>query len=162
MAVLDLDFTRANQFPLDYDTDLESDWSNLSTRSPLSSFSHTLTLCRSDLFAQGDDFSAATIERGRNRYYQQQQASQVADLVTQTIAWITAALHVHLNVGQKSTSNTSSSSLSLETLSRDSLANKRIQPVANATIHLPPDLHKFTNTAIVSLRVRSFLLPTST
>ena len=76
----------------------------------------------------------------------------MADLVKQTLAWITAALHVHLNIGQKSTSNTLSSFLSLETLSLDSLANKRIQPVANAAIHLPPDLHKFTGDAIVSLQ----------
>ncbi len=27
---LDLDTTRANAFPVDYDTDLEYDWSNLS------------------------------------------------------------------------------------------------------------------------------------
>ena len=29
-TVLDLDYSRANTFPQDYDTDLESDWSNLS------------------------------------------------------------------------------------------------------------------------------------
>ncbi len=29
-SILDLDNTRANTFPQDYDTDLESDWSNLS------------------------------------------------------------------------------------------------------------------------------------
>jgi hypothetical protein len=28
--VLDLDFSRATAFPIDYDTDLESDWSDLS------------------------------------------------------------------------------------------------------------------------------------
>ena len=30
-AVLDLDFSRANTFPEDYDTDLELDWANPST-----------------------------------------------------------------------------------------------------------------------------------
>jgi len=30
MNVLDLDFSRATAFPDDYDTDLESEWSNLS------------------------------------------------------------------------------------------------------------------------------------
>ncbi len=29
-SILDLDDIRANTFPQDYDTDLESDWSNLS------------------------------------------------------------------------------------------------------------------------------------
>jgi hypothetical protein len=29
-TILDLDFSRANNFPADYDTNLESDWSNLS------------------------------------------------------------------------------------------------------------------------------------
>lgn len=33
MNVLDLDFSRANQLPDDYDTDLESAWSNLSEKS---------------------------------------------------------------------------------------------------------------------------------
>ncbi len=27
-SILDLDFSRANTFPQDYDTDLESEWSN--------------------------------------------------------------------------------------------------------------------------------------
>ncbi len=29
-SILDLDLTRANTFPIDYDTDLEFEWSNLS------------------------------------------------------------------------------------------------------------------------------------
>ena len=33
MSVLDLDFSRANQLPEDYDTDLESPWSNPSEHS---------------------------------------------------------------------------------------------------------------------------------
>ena len=28
MMTLDMDFNRANQFPLDYETDLESEWAN--------------------------------------------------------------------------------------------------------------------------------------
>ncbi|CAF1134495.1 unnamed protein product [Adineta ricciae] len=54
MTVLDLDFDRANALPDDYDTDLESIWSN------------------PNFFADGDDFSVATIEKRRNVYYQQQ------------------------------------------------------------------------------------------
>ena len=33
MNVLDVDFDRATQLPVDYDTDVESEWSNLSMRS---------------------------------------------------------------------------------------------------------------------------------
>jgi hypothetical protein len=33
-TVLDLDFSRANTFPTDYDTDVESAWSNLSRIAP--------------------------------------------------------------------------------------------------------------------------------
>ena len=32
-TVLNLDYSRSNAFPADYDTDIESDWSNLSKRS---------------------------------------------------------------------------------------------------------------------------------
>ncbi|CAF1285557.1 unnamed protein product [Rotaria sordida] len=52
--VLDLDRIRANTFPIDYETDLESPWSNL------------------NLFADGNDFSWATVEKNRNLYSQQQ------------------------------------------------------------------------------------------
>ncbi|CAF4378594.1 unnamed protein product, partial [Adineta steineri] len=55
--VLDLDYSRANVISTDYDTDLESAWSNL------------------NLFSDGSDFSSATIEKNRNLYYQKQLAN---------------------------------------------------------------------------------------
>ncbi|CAF4104041.1 unnamed protein product, partial [Adineta steineri] len=57
--VLDLDYSRANAISTDYDTDLESQWSNL------------------NLFSDGNDFSTETIEKNRNLYYQKQLANQI-------------------------------------------------------------------------------------
>ncbi|CAF4317681.1 unnamed protein product, partial [Adineta steineri] len=48
-STLDLDYSRANSIPTDYDTDLESPWSN------------------TNLFGGGDE---ASIEQNRNIYYQ--------------------------------------------------------------------------------------------
>jgi hypothetical protein len=71
--ILDLDFTRANAVPDDYDTDLESLWSNLSKFSCSISNDHIFEFCICiDLFADGNDFSWETIEKGRNIFYQKQ------------------------------------------------------------------------------------------
>ncbi|CAF4384436.1 unnamed protein product, partial [Adineta steineri] len=56
--VLDLDYSRANAISTDYDTDLESAWSNL------------------NLFSDGNDFSTETIDKNRYIYYQKQLANQ--------------------------------------------------------------------------------------
>ena len=69
---LDLDFTRANAFPVDYDTDLESDWSNpseFSSKYILISLRYLII----GLFADGNQFSWEAIQHGRNNYYQRQQ-----------------------------------------------------------------------------------------
>ena len=105
------------------------------------------------LFADGDDFSWNTIEQGRNLYYQKQAADQISAQSTQTIALLTSALNIHLNVGQTQTINTSSVFMSLETISSQSLANKTIQPFGNAQITLPSTL---TNNQTLSLRVCLF------
>ncbi len=71
-SILDLDFNRANAFPDDYDTDLELEWGKeckFSFFIKIILFIHIIYL---DLFANGDDFSWETIQKGRNNYYQKQ------------------------------------------------------------------------------------------
>jgi hypothetical protein len=107
-----------------------------------------------DLFADGNDFSWETIEKGRNIYYQKQMASQITIQTTETISLITAALNIHLNIGQNLTMNTSSVFMSLETISVESLSDKTIEQVGNAQIRLPSTFaSNINNNQTVSLRV---------
>ena len=79
-TALNLDYTRANAFPADYDTDLESDWANAS-ESLLVLLTLTLRwlgVRLVELFADGNDFSWATIQKGRNKYYQKQKVRTTA------------------------------------------------------------------------------------
>ncbi|CAF1566718.1 unnamed protein product, partial [Adineta ricciae] len=87
---LDLDMSRANDVSSnDYDTDIESEWSSIN----------------SQLTDNAD--SSTSIEQQRNIYYQQKLASQIQIQSTQIISLVTAALNVHLNLGQTSLVNTS-------------------------------------------------------
>jgi hypothetical protein len=70
------------------------------------------------------------------------------------ISSLTSALNIHLNIGQKSTLNTSAAFMSLETLSIQLLSNKQIQQVGNAQIHLPT--LNINQNRTVLLQVRSF------
>ncbi|CAF1262786.1 unnamed protein product, partial [Adineta ricciae] len=138
--ILDLDFNRANMLPDDYDTDLESVWSNLK------------------LFAIGDDYSWNTIQQGRNRYYQKQTANTINHQLTEIISSITAAFEIHLNIGQKIVLNTTSMFFSLEKLSFESLPNKLLLLNGNARIKLPANLNLIENSADIVL-LRSIMLP---
>ncbi|CAF1517802.1 unnamed protein product, partial [Adineta steineri] len=133
--VLDLDSSRANAIPTDYDTDLESEWSNL------------------NLFSDGNDFSTATIEKNRNIYYQKQLANQINSQVTQMISLLTSSLNIHLNIGQKSIINTSQSFVSLETISIQSLKDKLMKQVENTQFNIPSDfILNTTSNSSISLR----------
>ncbi|CAF1529483.1 unnamed protein product, partial [Adineta steineri] len=133
--VLDLDSSRANAIPTDYDTDLESAWSNL------------------NLFSDGNDFSTATIEKNRNIYYQKQLANQINSQVTQMISLLTSSLNIHLNIGQKSIINTSQSFVSLETISIQSLKDKLMKQVENTQFNIPSDfILNTTSNSSISLR----------
>jgi hypothetical protein len=68
------------------------------------------------------------------------------------ISLVTAALNIHLNIGQNMKMNSSSVLMSLEKSSFESLSNKLIEQVGNAQIHIPSDLD---NNGTVSLRVCS-------
>jgi hypothetical protein len=107
-----------------------------------------------DLFADGQDFSWSTIQTGRNRFYQRQLAEQIHRHSTHTIDSLTAALNLHLNVGQKSMLNTSSLFLSLETMSVSSLMDRLMQPIGQVRLRLPGQLSSSIDlNRVVSLRV---------
>ncbi|CAF1124779.1 unnamed protein product [Adineta steineri] len=135
--VLDLDYSRANAISTDYDTDLESAWSNL------------------NLFSDGNDFSTATIDKNRNIYYQKQLANQINSQVTQMISLLTSSLNIHLNIGQSSLMNTSQSFVSLETISIASLKDRLVKQVENAQFNIPSDfILNTTSNSSISLRSR--------
>jgi hypothetical protein len=113
---------------------------------------------RIDLFADGNDFSWETVERGRNTYYQKQLAIQITSQITQINSLIISALNIYLNIGQNLTMNTSSVFMSLETTSISSLPNKLIQQVGNAQIRMPSHFTLSTNNSSSSISVRVRLL----
>ncbi|CAF3781572.1 unnamed protein product [Rotaria sp. Silwood1] len=85
---LDLDSSRANNFPSDYDTDLEFEWPN-----PNIIFSIDFNLKKKqfnfiniDLFVDGNDFSWETIEKNQNLYYQKQTANKISIQTDETIS----------------------------------------------------------------------------
>ncbi len=84
-------------------------------------------------------------------------ANKISLQTTQTLSLLTAALNIHLNIGQNLLMNTSSVFMSLETISLESLSNKLIRPVGNAQIQLPSNLNSNINDndQTISLRVCS-------
>ncbi|CAF4232511.1 unnamed protein product, partial [Adineta steineri] len=125
----------ANVISTDYDTDLESAWSNL------------------NLFSDGNDFSTETIEKNRNIYYQKQLANQINSQVTQIISLLTSSLNIHLNIGQSSLMNTSQSFVSLETISIQSLKDRLVKQVENAQFSIPSSfILNSTSNSSISLR----------
>ncbi|CAF1452778.1 unnamed protein product [Adineta ricciae] len=137
IAVLDMDYSRANGFPADYDTDLDSAWSN------------------PKLFAGGNDFSTETMERNRNLFYQKQIQNQINQQTKQTLALLTSALHNHMNIAQNFTINSSSVFMSLQITNTQSLSNQIIKPIASALIQLPSN---FTSSES-SVSLRSIVQP---
>ncbi|CAF4251361.1 unnamed protein product, partial [Adineta steineri] len=134
-TILDLDYSRATTFPADYDTDLESAWSN------------------PNLFADGNDFSWETIERNRNIYYQKQLANQIINQMNEIIALLSSSLNIHLNIGQQSIIDTSQVFMSLESKSIESLSNKLSQQMVNVQIQLPENLNlNLSNNSKISIR----------
>ncbi|CAF0940715.1 unnamed protein product [Adineta steineri] len=132
--VLDLDYSRANAKSTDYDTDLESAWSN------------------TNLFGGGDE---ASIEKNRNIYYQTQLANQINSQVTEIISLLTSSLNIHLNIGQNYLINTSQTFMSLETISIQSLKDRLVKQVENAQFNIPSDfILNTTSNSSISLRSR--------
>ena len=148
MITLDIDHQRGNQFPADYETDLESEWANPSN------CRHDAGLIPSfvsDLFADGDDFSSLTLERRRNLHYQQQLAHRINHQMVEIMSLLTSALKIHVNLGQQAHVNEPASLLfAYERVSGDSLITKPIQLIGSARVWLPLNI---TNHSVVSVRV---------
>lgn len=109
---------------------------------------------RLDLFAEGDDFSAETIEKNRNIYYQKQVAKEIFDQVTKTLSLLTSALNAHLNIGQNLTMSSSSMFVSLETQTLESISNKVIQQPGRGRIRIPANFTSIVpNNQTISLQV---------
>ncbi|CAF1347188.1 unnamed protein product [Adineta ricciae] len=135
MNVLDVDFDRATQFPIDYDTDVESEWSNL------------------NLFANGNDFSWSTIEKNRNLYYQQQLANEIRMKTNAMMLMISSSLDMQLNVEQQFVVNTSEVFMSQEKTSLASLFHKQINQSENSHIRFPSTVQTNLNeNQTISLR----------
>jgi hypothetical protein len=150
-----MDFSRANSLPDDYDTDLESPWSNPSMR--LSFILRQMTAdVLEDLFANGDDFSWVTLMKGRNAFYQKQMADQILRQADEATSLLTDALSIHLNVGQNFTMSTSSTFLALGKVSMDSFSHGLLSEVSGGQVLLPSNLFSTnqTSNSPVSSRVR--------
>jgi hypothetical protein len=94
-----------------------------------------------DLFAEGGDFSEATIERNRNAFNQKQTAHALTQQMNDLIARITQSLQIHLNVAQSFVVNSSSTILALETVSSlPALANKQIALTGDVRLSMPSQL----------------------
>ena len=96
------------------------------------------------------------MQRGRIRYYQRQLANQIQFKTTATLDLLTDALHIHLNVGQNTTMNTSTLFVSLETVTSQSLSTRTVRQSGQAHIQLPSTLQITPSAqATLTLRVRS-------
>ncbi|CAF1272127.1 unnamed protein product [Adineta ricciae] len=134
--VLEEDFFDATSFPTDYDTDIESPWSNL------------------NLFADGNDFSWETVEKNRNLYYQKELANQILDQMNTLISKITSAMNIHLTLNQNLLVNTSEVFMLIEKRTLQSLTNIKLEQTENAHIQLPTNL--YNNSSVL---IRSMLTP---
>ena len=117
--VIGLDYDRANMLPPDYDGDIEAAWSN------------------PNFFADGDDFSWETIQKNRNKYYQQQSSNEVVDQIGNVLSKVVNVLSYHLNVGQSNVISTSSISMITKKQTFDDLNSLTINASAGAQITLP-------------------------
>ena len=111
-----------------------------------------------DLFADADDFSWATIIKGRNAFYQKQMADQVLSQAEEITSLLTDTLNTHLNIGQNFTMNTSSTFLSMGKVWLESLTNRLLRQVGSGQVWLPSSLHlNQTSSSSLSFRVSSLL-----
>ena len=149
---MDLDLSRSTKFPDDYDTDIESEWSNLSKTSHIVRMINNLHFFR--FILEGNDFSDESIEKSRNRYYQKQLANQLNSQMNEILSVLSSVMNIHLNIGQNSIIDTPNAFMSLETVSTETLSNKIIQQVGSAQIHLSAILKSnLNNDSTISLRV---------
>ena len=111
-----------------------------------------------DLFADGNDFSWETIQKGRNTYYQKQLANQIINQMNEIISLLSSSLNIHLNIGQDLLVETSQVLMSLETKSLQSLSNNLIKHIGNAQIQLSENLKiNLSNNSKILIRVSSLI-----
>ncbi|UJR18137.1 hypothetical protein I4U23_005037 [Adineta vaga] len=139
--ILDLDSLRANAFPQDYDTDLESVWSN------------------PNLFSDGNDFSRETIEKNRNLYYQKQISNEILNQINKLISLITSSLNVHLNIGQDFLIDQSQVFMSLQMKSIETFSNSYTKQIGNGQIQLPHNFTSFIPDINEKISIRSIMEP---
>ncbi|UJR19382.1 hypothetical protein I4U23_022512 [Adineta vaga] len=133
--VLKSDFDSSIKTPDDYDTDLESDWSNLK------------------LFVDENHFSMEIINNNRNEYYQKKLTKQITNEVNQIITLVTNSLNIHLNIDQKFEINTEEIFVLLETISISSIFNKKLKQIGGVEIDFPSNfISSLNNNSIISLR----------
>jgi hypothetical protein len=107
-----------------------------------------------DLFADGNDFSWETIQKGRNIYYQKQLANEIINQMTEVLSLLSSSININLNIGQNLKINTSQVFMSLETQSLESLSNKLVKQVGNGQIQIPQNFNSNLSTnSKISIRV---------
>ena len=112
-----------------------------------------------DLFADGGDFTSNTVEKNRNRYYQQQLANRTRSQTTEILALVTKSLQIHLNHGQARRINSSSVHVSVESVSPGSLSNKVIRSIENTYMRLPSNMTLATGNATSAVLLQSVVQP---
>ena len=117
--VLHLDYDRANMLPPDYESDIETVWSN------------------PNAFADGDDFSWDTMQKNRNKYYQQQGSNQVIQQVEDTLVKAVGALSFHMNIGQSNVIDTPSIAMVTEKVVFSELNSRVLTQPGGSQITLP-------------------------
>lgn len=111
-----------------------------------------------DLFADGNDFSAETMDRNRNIFYQKELAKEIIDQTSAILSLVTQSLNIHLNLGQQFQLTNPSLVVSLETLTLSSLSKKEIQPIPGVQLRFPSTINASTSTnGSTSVRVRILL-----
>ncbi|UJR18466.1 hypothetical protein I4U23_005372, partial [Adineta vaga] len=134
--VLQSDFDSSTKIPDDYDTNLESDWSNLK------------------LFIDENDYSIDKINENRNKYYQEKLSNEIMNKVNEIVSLVSQSLDIHLNIGQKMIINTDETFLTFEKISIGQFFNKTFEQVGGAKIQLPSNstLSFLEKNSTVSLR----------
>ncbi|CAM4770288.1 unnamed protein product [Rotaria magnacalcarata] len=137
---LDLDSTCGNILLDDYDNDFEFVRSNLK------------------LFIGGDDFSWEAIQKSRNLYCQMKVSNKIAAQFNETLAAVTTALNIHLNIAQSTIINTAAVFISLERTTMASLSSKLIRQVGTGQIRMS-SIFDSNLTENSSILLRSIMQP---
>jgi hypothetical protein len=146
--VINLDYDRANMLPPDYETDIETVWSN------------------PNYFAEGGDFSWQTIQKNRNLYYQQQDSNQIVGQVDDSLLKAVNILSYHMNVGQTNVINTASISMITAKMTINDLNARVITQAGGVQITIPTlpfcsllyQNESCTNDTPITMNVRFFHL----